>query len=201
MDPSGQEHESVTRRFATQRGDLSYDQLSDAIAPLLLRLLRQINEGAFADRTVSDDLVREFHREILQSILPEIAGQWRRERVQVGNHMPPESFEIPMLMREFTGNIQARLDNADTLALQIELLAYAEGELLTIHPFADFNGRTNRAFLSELMFRLDFPPVELSVSRGSSESAEYSQALASYDNGRLTPLIEFWNQRLEKLDE
>ena len=104
-----------------------------------------------------------------------------------------------MLMREFADNIQARLDSATSFELQIELLAYAEGQLLTIHPFADFNGRTNRALLSELMFRLDFPPVELSVERGSLEASDYGYALASYDNGRVSPLVGFWNNRLGKL--
>lgn len=199
MDSSDKNNESVTRRFATERGELSYDQLSDAIAPALLMLLRRIDAGAFVGRRISDELIRDFHREILKNVLPQMAGAWRHEPVQVGNHIPPESFEIPMLMRDFAENVQARLDNASSFELQIELLAYAEGQLLTIHPFSDFNGRTNRAFLTELMFRLDFPPVELSVLRGSSEASAYSHALASYDNGRSKPLIEFWNQRLEKL--
>ncbi len=199
MDSSGQDRKSVTRRFATKRGQLSYDQLSDAIAPLLLSLLGRINAGEYGGRRITDDLIREFHSDILSEVLPEIAGKWRLEPVQVGNHVPPESFEIPMLMREFADNVQARVDHATTFELQIELLAYAEGQLLTIHPFADFNGRTNRAFLSEIMFRLDFPPVELSVSRNSEEASAYSHALASYDNGRLIPLVEFWNQRLVRL--
>ena len=39
----------------------------------------------------------------------------------------------------------------------LEFLAFAEGRFLTVHPFADFNGRTVRLFLAELLRRLDLP--------------------------------------------
>lgn len=101
-----------------------------------------------------------------------------------------------MLMRDYADNVQARLPGADTLELQIELLTYAEGEFLHIHPFADFNGRAVRVLLSELLVRLDFPPIEVAVERGTPRFGEYTAALAHYDNGRTGPLAEFWGERL-----
>lgn len=103
-----------------------------------------------------------------------------------------------MLMRDYADNVQARLAGADTLGLQLELLAYAEGEFLHIHPFADFNGRAVRALLSELLVRLDFPPVEVATERGTPRFGAYTTALANYDNGRIESLIEFWEQRLDE---
>jgi len=44
--------------------------------------------------------------------------------------------------------------------------------------------------------RLDFPPVEVAVERGTPHFAQYTTALAHYDNGRIGPLIELWNERL-----
>ncbi|MCY7411990.1 MAG: Fic family protein, partial [Salinibacterium sp.] len=178
-------------------GDLSYAQLADAIAPNLTSLLDRIADGAFSERPVTDELIRRFHHEIIGSLLPEIAGAWRKERVQIGHHVPPDWYRVPTLMRDYADNVQERLGRADTLELQIELLAYPEGEFLHVHPFADFNGRAVRALLSELLRRLDFPPVEVAATRETAQFSEYTAALAHYDNGRITPLIVFWERRLE----
>ncbi|MFV0461187.1 MAG: Fic family protein [Actinomycetales bacterium] len=197
MDSAGEEDGSLTRRFATGHGDLTYAQFADAIAPHLASLLARIARGEFQQRPYSDELIRDFHREIIGDLIPEIAGQWRREPVKIGNHVPPEHFLVPILMRDYTANVQARLANADSLDLQLELLAYAEGEFLHIHPFADFNGRSVRALLSELMVRLDWPFLEVAVERGTPAFDRYRTALADYDNGRPDLLIEFWTRRLE----
>ena len=97
--------------------------------------------------------------------MPQIASKWRTVPVQVGNWLPPEPYEVPVKMYEYVANMKARLDNAETLDLQIEALAYAEGEFLHIHPFEDFNGRTIRAILSELLVRFDLPLVDTAVKR------------------------------------
>ena len=116
--------------------------------------------------------------------------------MQVGNWLPPEPYEIPLKMHEYAANMQARLDNSHTLALQIETLAYAEGEFLHVHPFQDFNGRTVRAILSELLMRFDLPLVDTSVARNTRRFLKYQNVLAEYDNGQLAGLIDFWQDRL-----
>jgi Fic family protein len=94
--------------------------------------------------------------------------------------------------------MKARLDNASTLDLQIEALAYAEGEFLHIHPFEDFNGRTIRAVLAELLMRFDLPIVDTSVKRNTARFKKYQNALAEYDNGRIACLVDFWQERLSE---
>ncbi len=197
MDSTGEEDGSLTRRFATRHGDLTYVQLADAVAPHLASLLARIGRGEFLQQPYSDELIRDFHREIIGDLIQEIAGQWRREPVQIGNHVPPEHFLVPMLMRDYAENVQARLAYADSLEFQLELLAYAEGEFLHIHPFADFNGRTIRALLSELLVRIDWPFLEVAVERGTPAFNQYRAALADYDNGQPDLLVEFWTRRLE----
>lgn len=197
MDPAGEENESLTRRFVTTRGELTYAQLADAIAPYLAALLDSIADGDYADQPFTDELVKHFHHAIIGELLPDIAGEWRRELVQVGHYIPADWFQVPMLMRDYADNVQAQIAGADSLELQVELLAYAEGGFLHIHPFADFNGRAVRALLSEMLVRLDLPPVEVAVERNTARFQEYTNALAHYDNGRGDPLIDFWNQRLE----
>jgi CRISPR-associated endonuclease/helicase Cas3 len=48
-----------------------------------------------------------------------------------------------MLMRDYALDLQARWPAAASgkSDLLLELLAFAEGRFLTVHPFRDFNGR------------------------------------------------------------
>ncbi len=165
-------------------------------------MLDEVLRGDFADKPFGEQLVKDFHSAFLAPLLPKMAGTWRTINVQVGNHVPPPPWDIPARMRNYADNVNARIRGADTFELQVEALAYAEGELLHVHPFEDFNGRVTRVVLIELMGRLDIPPVEVAVERDSPAFASYANALAEYDNGRLQSLVEFWDARLQSgLDE
>ena len=187
--------ESTTRTFDTAKGKLTYAELSDLVAPKLLQLLDDITDGKYQNKPFDEELIRDFHYRIIGDIMPGIAGKWRTVPVQVGNWLPPEPYEIPVKMHEYVANMQARISSSDTLDLQVEALAYAEGEFLHIHPFQDFNGRTIRAILSELLMRFDLPLVDTAVKRETPEFKKYQNALAEYDNGRIASLIEFWQDR------
>ena len=190
--------ESTTRTFNTTKGKINYAELSDSIAPKLLELLDDITDEKYLNQPFDEKLIKDFHYQIIGEIMPQIAGKWRTVPVQVGNWLPPEPYEIPVKMYEYVANMKARLDNAETLDLQIETLAYAEGEFLHIHPFEDLNGRTIRAILSELLMRFDLPMVDTAVKRGTTRFKKYQNALAEYDTGRLMSLIEIWQERFSK---
>lgn len=188
---------STTRTFATVKGVLTYAELADAVAPHLVDLLDRITSGRYFVRAIDEELIQDFHYKIIGEVMPEIAGKWRKTLVQVGNWLPPEPFEVPMRMREYTQNLNSRMQYADTLNLQMEALAYAEGEFLHIHPFQDFNGRTVRALLTKMLVDFDLPRVDVSVRRETEKFARYQNALAEYDNGSLAALVDFWQERFE----
>lgn len=195
MDPQKQPLKSTTRTFETTKGILTYAELSDLIAPNLKKLLNDIADEQYRNRLIDEDMIQEFHRRIVGDLMPNLAGKWRPVPVMVGNWLPPEPYEIPVQIHEYIQNLQTRLSNSDTIDLQIETLAYAEGEFLHIHPFQDFNGRTIRAFLDELIRRLDLPQVDTAVERNTPKFKQYQNALAEYDNGRMDSLIKFWQER------
>ena len=56
-------------------------------------------------------------------MLPKMAGMWRAISVQVGNHVPPQRWEIPLRIRNYADNVNARILGADTFELQVETLA------------------------------------------------------------------------------
>jgi fido (protein-threonine AMPylation protein) len=119
--------------------------------------------GDYAAQPLDEALVLKLHRRVCADLVPEWAGKWRDIEVRVGRLQPPPPFQLPMLMRDYVSDLQARWAEAaaEVGELTLEFLAFAEGCFLTIHPFRDFNGRTIRLFLTELRRRLDLPRVEL----------------------------------------
>ena len=79
-----------------------------------------------------------------------------------------------------------------------DTLAFAEARLLTIHPFADLNGRLVRLWLWELLRRLKLPPVQL-VPRNKEETEIYLAALRAGDQNNYQPLAQSWMHRLSAI--
>lgn len=86
------------------------------------------------------------------------------------------------------------LNVAESMAFEGEPVE-AEGRLLFIHPFADFNGRATRVWLREILRRLDLPPVQLAPEEKPARD-EYLNALRAADRGDWRPLTQVsgWNR-------
>ena len=191
-------HQS-TRYLTTTLGILSFTELAPHLSRRVQDLEADITYGRFADRTIGEDLIREFHHHICGDLVPDIAGRWRQVNVRVSDHEAPAYFRIPLLMREYCLDLQARIASLggsydDRIP---ELLAFAEGRLLWIHPFMDFNGRTTRVLLTELLRRLDQPALD-PTPRPGPETERYLQALKSADRTDWQPLIAFWLARFDQ---
>lgn len=117
MDQPGESSASSTRSFDTSRGSLTYAELTDATAPLLEALLEGVLRGDFVGKPFDEELVNDLHRALLAPMLPKMAGRWRATSVQVGNHAPPQPWEIPLRMRNYVDNVNARILGADTFEL------------------------------------------------------------------------------------
>ncbi len=192
----------ATRFIQTTRGLLSYSQLAPLLAERVLRVEAAIAFGGYAIQELGGDLILRIHSEIAGDLVPEWAGRWRDAEVRVGEHHPPPPYRVPLLMRDYTEDLRMRLENASGKMdeLLLELLAFAEGRLLSIHPFNDFNGRVARLFLRELLRRLDLPPVDLAPTDDAGRS-NYFAALRAGDGNDWRPLMITWEQRFERFDE
>jgi CRISPR-associated endonuclease/helicase Cas3 len=188
---------SATRHVETRLGILSYAQLAPHLARNVQALEEHIEDGAFADSPLDDRLLLEFYRRICGDLVPQLAG-WRRFNVTVGAHTPPDHFRVPALVRDYGRDLEARLSALrhpfDDLLL--EHLAFAEGRLLSIHPFADFNGRVTRAWLREVIRRLGLPPVELAPAEAAETNA-YLASLQAADHNDWRLLSAIWRRRIE----
>jgi CRISPR-associated endonuclease/helicase Cas3 len=195
--PSG-----ATRYIETTRGLLSYSQLAPLLAERVLRVEHSIASAAFANQSMASELLLHFHREIAGDLVPEWAGRWRNAEVRVGLHHPPAPHRLSMLMRDYGEDLRLRLENTSGHLdeLLLETLAFAEGRLLSIHPFTDFNGRVTRLFLRELLRRLELPPVDLVPTNPAAEK-EYFPALHAGDQLDWRLLMQIWKQRFEQFSD
>ena len=186
----------ATRYVETRLGVLSYAELAPHLARNVLALEKRIEDGEFDQAALDDALLLRFHGLICGDLVPKLAG-WRRTNVTVGEHEPPDFFKVPALVREYGLDLQARVSAAGEAGeILLETLAFAEGRLLFIHPFADFNGRVTRVWLREILRRLDLPPVQLAPDEKSVRD-EYLAALRAADRGDWRPLMGVWRRRFE----
>ena len=191
----------TTRYLDTSRGILSYSEVAPLLAEQVVRLEARIYEGAFADRSLDENLAAEFHRSICADLVPDWAGRWRNVEVRVGNLLPPLPSHVPLRMRDFGRDLVARWSQASAVTgdLTLEFLAFAEGRFLSIHPFQDFNGRTVRLFLLEILRRLDLPRVVLAPETDQARE-EYFVALEAAARADWRPLMQIWADRFSQAE-
>ena len=186
---------AATRYIETSAGILSYQQL----APLLAERVAE-TELAIADRRFGDlpvhDLLLELHRCICADLTPHMAGRWRLRDVRVGGHQAPPYWQVPQMMHGYAADLDARLAGLEQHSDEhlIDDLAFAEGRVLHVHPFEDFNGRVSRLFLIELLYRLDLPVIDPAAS-SPEETRRYFAALRAYDHHDPRPLTAIWRHR------
>lgn len=188
---------SATRYVETSVGILSYCELAPLLAERVAETELVIAGREFADMPIRDLLLALHHR-ICIDLTPDMAGRWRRRDVRVGAHSAPPHWQVQTLMHAYARDLEARLASlgADSDELLIDALTFAEGRLLNIHPFEDFNGRVSRLFLVELLYRLDLPVVDPATS-SVEETKRYFAALQAYDRRDPRPLATIWRSRLD----
>lgn len=194
-DSTSPNHAAATRWLETSHGILSYTQFAPLLAERVLRVQQRIEVGEFAALVLNEHLLCFLHGAFCGDLTPEFAGKWRTINVVVGTHQPPPPYAVPLRIRDYTLDLGARLDAMHQDEDLPDVLAFAEGRLLTIHPFADFNGRLTRLWLWELLRRLRLPPVAL-VPSGEEGTMVYLQALRAADASDFSPLAMIWRERL-----
>lgn len=190
---------SATRHLDTTLGVLSHAELAPHLARRLEALQHAIGEGELDARELCEELFLELHRRICGDLTPAFAGRWRTTDVVVGSHEPSPAFQVGQQMRDYVRDLAARLAHlpAQPDPLWLEALAFAEGRLLSIHPFTDFNGRVARAFIDWLTRRLHLPDVDPTPDAGEA-SERYLEALRAGDRRQWQPLMGIWRERLER---
>ena len=90
----------ATRYIETEFGILTCQELAPLLAEQVSFTELDIARRNFAALPV-EKLLLELHRQICGDLVPDISGRWRVREVQVGLHIPPPHWRVPVLMREF----------------------------------------------------------------------------------------------------
>ena len=118
--------------------------------------MRYVRELARRQTPLTESVVRNLHKLVMQRSAPEIAGQYadlpRYVRTEAGRYSFPSPAEVPALMGDFAGWLGTSLDTPDTAFT-------AHRRLVDIHPFNDGNGRTARLLMNLILIRGGYPPV------------------------------------------
>ena len=84
-------------------------------------------------------------------------SDYRLVNVHAGARTFPNYSKVPDLMKSFVEEANRRIAEAATFQQQCEAAFYAHFQLVSIHPFADGNGRTSRLLMSCILAGFDLP--------------------------------------------
>ncbi|NYZ75068.1 Fic family protein [Candidatus Micrarchaeota archaeon] len=131
-------------------------------------------------------LVLEWHHKLFSETKPDLAGKVRQHQVAIAGSrfMPPSPAEVPPLLGEFFKWYARSKDKTHP----VELAALAHLKFVTIHPFADGNGRVSRLLMNFVLYRNGFPMLNIPYEGRSG----YYRALERAQTKRLDATFVQW---------
>jgi Fic family protein len=160
---------------------------------------RWIDDGNLRGRATTSAGIREVHRRFCAELpeellwvenpdtherLPVVPGEFRRNDVKVGRHIPVSTGAIPRFMDRFEA-VYTRLNKVESV---LEAAA-AHHRLAWIHPFLDGNGRVARLMSHATLLETLDTGALWSVARGLARNvARYKELLANCDRTRRNDL-------------
>ena len=118
------------------------------------------------DRDLSQNLLLDWHRELFSGTKQDIAGKLRVSDVRISGSrfVPPTNLEIYALVKEFFSWYERNKNKINP----VELAALVHLKLVTIHPFADGNGRISRLAMNFVLNRHGFPMMNIEYENRNS---------------------------------
>jgi len=171
---------------------------------------QRISNALADDEPVSEELIREIHRRLVEGVRGGQAspGSYRTTQNYVVNsrsgvviYTPPPPEEVPALMKQLVAWL-----GEETSVHSVLVAGIAQFQLVHIHPFRDGNGRTSRLLSTLCLYRAgyDFKRLfTISEFYDRDRNAFYQAIQGVRDRGMdLTVWLEFFVDGLAtQLDE
>ena len=110
-------------------------------------------------------------------------GDYRLLNVFAGARRFPDCGKVPALMKTFVKEINGQTGNVQTFNQKCELAFEAHYRFVSIHPFADGNGRTSRLLMNYILAMFDLPVFYVFKSSRISYIQALERARETGNNG------------------
>lgn len=153
---------------------------------------------------ISEGLIREIHKKLVQGVRGNAAapGEYRKIQNYVVNsitkeiiYMPPEAYEVPIMMAELVDWL-----NTSHAINPVLAAAIAQFQLVHIHPFLDGNGRSARLLSTLCLYQrgYDFKRLFTLSEYYDRNRADYYRAIQQVRENKmdLTVWLEYFCQGL-----
>ena len=178
------EREGLLVPTISNRGELDeFEQLNveQAVEWTFSRNLKQ-------ERIFTEAFIRELHRRMYDQVW-KWAGNYRTTNKNIG----VDKYQIPTALRQLLGDARFWFDHqtypAEELAIRFK------HRLVSIHPFANGNGRHSRLLADVIASHIYHQPVftwgRAGLVKPSEARKTYIAALHAADNGDIEPLLVF----------
>ncbi len=128
------------------------------------------------EKELSSNIVLYWHKKLLENTRQDIAGQIRKHQVGIARSkfIPPLAIEVYPMLMDFFEWYKKNKDKTHP----IELAALVHLKFVTIHPFADGNGRISRLIMNFILNKHKYPMLNIEYKNRSSyyNALERSQA-------------------------
>lgn len=110
-------------------------------------------------QNITFETMLQWHKELFSQTKGDIAGQIRTHGVKItgSSFVPPSPVELSLLVDEF---FTWYAENS-TKIHPVELAGLTHLKLVTIHPFADGNGRISRLLMNTILYQQKFPMIDI----------------------------------------
>ena len=120
---------------------------------------RVLREVLGYEKDLSLQAILYWHKRLFMGTKPDVAGKIRTHQVAISGSrfMPPTPVEVQPLLREFF----RWYDRNKSSLHPVELAAAVHLRFVTVHPFADGNGRISRLLMNFVLHRHGFPLLNI----------------------------------------
>jgi len=142
---------------------------------------------------LSQQLVEDWNWKLLKDTKPDIAGKIRRHGVRIGRSefTPPTPVELQPSLNDFFDWYRA----AEAKANPVELAGLVHLKFVTIHPFADGNGRISRLMMNFVLHRNGYPMLNIEYKGRSSYYSSLERSQLSKDE---RPFLNWFLRRYRR---
>lgn len=144
-------------------------------------------------RDLTQHLVQDWNWKLLKDTKPDVAGKIRRHGVRISgsNFIPPAPIELQPSLNEFF----RWYDEAKSKTNPVELAGLIHLRFVTIHPFADGNGRISRLMMNFSLHRHGYPLLNIEYK---GRTTYYSSLERSQLNKDERPFMNWFFRRYKR---